>query len=150
MKIASKITFTLIILMLLSCSSDDTKDNDDSGNQSLTTKVWYKDKVLIDNVAIVLPDCAREDYYDFNSDGTYEHHVFFNAGNDTDCVQFDSGEFGTYTYNPSKNKILLFLDDGVDQFEWTLIDVDITSSTLKFTKDGDLNETFERREEYKN
>ncbi len=149
MKSTKKISAFLILILIFSCSSDNNDDNSNNNLTNLTLHRWVKEKVSINNITMTLPDCSKEDYYDFNSNGTYETHVFFDAGNNSDCIQFDAGEFGTYNYNESENKLELFVDDGVDLFEIILIDVEITPTTLKFSLDFDENGTYETREEYK-
>jgi len=149
MKSIKKISYILILTFIFSCSSDNNDDNSNNNLTNLTSQRWIKEKVSIDNVVTTLLDCSKEDYYDFNSDGTYEFHAFFDSGNDSVCTQFNSGEFGTYNYNESENRLELFIDDGVDQFERIFIDEEITPSTLKFSADYDENGTYERREEYK-
>jgi len=146
MKTASKITLILILSTALACSPDNINIDDDTSIQILTSHIWIKDKVSVNNVPTTLSFCAAEDYYIFNADGTSESYMFFNAGNDTDCAQFGPGEFASYTYDTSENRIHIVTDD----YDRTLVEVEITSSSLKFSIDSDDNGTYETTEEYKN
>ena len=140
-KIFLLLSFTT--LMLQSCSSSDSSPT----NQVSLISKWNLDKLLLDNTTQVLTTCDKQGYIEFYSNGTFERKDYYLNG--TSCILegFDSG---TYTYNSSANRITLnFLDPNDGPQIETLNNVNISSTTLKYSWDENGDGTDENNLEFK-
>jgi hypothetical protein len=134
---------SVIFLILQSCSSSDSTTT----NQVSLISKWNLDKSLLDNTTQILSTCDKQGYIEFYSNGTFERKDYYLNG--TSCILegFDSG---TYTYNSSANRITLnFLDPNDGPQIETLNNFNISSTTLKYSWDENVDGTDEYNLEFK-
>ena len=140
-KIFLLLSFTT--LMLQSCSSSDSSPT----NQVSLISKWNLDKSILDNTTQVLSTCDKQGYIEFYSNGTFDRKDYFLNGANCILEGFDSGAF---TYNSSSNKITLnFLDPNDGPQIETLNNVNISSTTLKYSWDENGDGTDENNLEFK-
>jgi hypothetical protein len=128
----TKIFTVLSILLIFSCSSNDTSTPTPTEQSNLVNK-WNLDRWLLNEVNQTLSTCAKQKYIQFNSNGTFERKDYYLSGSSCLLEGFDSG---TYSYSVATSKITLNFTDPVDgaQIE-KLNNVSITSTTLKYSWD---------------
>lgn len=108
---------------------------------------WYINKWVYNNVNQTLTDCDKQGYIQFNSNGTFERKTYNLNGA---ICELDGIYNGTYNFNTTSNKITINFDDPIDgtQVE-TYNNIQLTSTTLKYTWDEDGNGTDEYNLEFK-
>lgn len=144
-KLIIAFTFILSFSIFLSCSNDD--DNTTPTEQPNLINKWNLDKWIYNNVNQTLSTCEKQGYIQFNSNGTFERKDYYLNG--TVC-ELEGTDNGTYTYNSTTNKITLnFTDPVVGAQIETLNNIQLTTTTLKYSWDEDENGTDEHNLEFK-
>lgn len=144
-----KLKITLLIIatisMFFSCNSND--DNTTPTEQPNLVNKWNLDKWGYNSVNQTLTTCDKQGYIQFNSNGTFERKDYYLNG--TVC-ELEGNDNGTYSFNSSTNKITLnFIDpDDGAQIE-ILNNIQLTTTTLKYSWDEDGNGTDESNLEFK-
>lgn len=132
-----KIFYLLCITVLLfqSCNSGDSNSTSTpvSSDQSNLVYRWNLNKWLLNNVNQTLSTCVKQEYIQFNSNGTFERKDYYLNGSSCLLQGFDSG---TYSYSVATSKITLNFTDPANgaQIE-KLNNVSITSTNLKYSWD---------------
>lgn len=92
---------------------------------------------------VVLNDCDKKSYIQFNSDGTYKRLNYYEAIQELghhDCLVSNPDDYGTYVYNPTNHTLTItFIDTGSPNSSGTITEyfnnVEITENTLSYSWD---------------
>jgi len=143
MKIEIKKIATLIIILVLTYSCE----NDENEPEELITETpselinkWNLNKWSSNGINQNLTDCDKQKNIKFTDNGTFERKDYIFIGGNCSIEEDISG---TYTYDNSQGKIVLFFTDPDDGNQTEILNnVELNSTILKYSwdEDGDGND----------
>lgn len=149
LNLMKKLKIALLIIssitIFFSCSNND--DSTTPTEQPNLVNKWNIDKWIYNSVNQTLNTCEKQGYIQFNSNGTFVRKAYYLNG--TSC-ELEDDDNGTYTYNTTTNKITINFNDPVDGAQVEVYNnVQLTTTTLKYSWDEDGNGTDEHNLEFK-
>jgi len=143
MKMEIKKIATLIIILVLtySCASNENEPEEliTEAPSELINK-WNLNKWSSNGINQNLTDCDKQKNIKFNDNGTFERKDYIFIGGNCSIEEDISG---TYTYDNSQGKIVLFFTDPDDGNQTEILNnVELKSTILKYSwdEDGDGND----------
>ena len=90
-------SMAVLTLMASSCSKDDK-----TRKEILTSKSWKLTVYRVAGTDQPIPDCVKDNYYEFNSNGTYQYFKGINL-----CVAGETTETGSWSMSADEKTFTL-------------------------------------------
>ena len=139
------ILITLLTLGFSSCTSEESTPKEEP---NLITAKWFLEKSSFNGVPHDLTSCEKQGYIEFKSNGTFER-IYYYSSNGTNCLP-EGTDSGTFIFDTTANKITLSFTDPDDGAQTEILNnVNLTTSTFKYTWDENGDGTDDVDVEYK-
>ena len=141
MEIKKIATLIIILVLTYSCASNENEPEEliTEAPSELINK-WNLNKWSSNGINQNLTDCDKQKNIKFNDNGTFERKDYIFIGGNCSIEEDISG---TYTYDNSQGKIVLFFTDPDDGNQTEILNnVELNSTILKYSwdEDGDGND----------